>query len=158
MRILKASVRAFLRVIQTVAIFAPFALHYYGSHTMGAHRHFKVRGDAYRNGILCDSNLAIAAVVATLALLLLLALLLFAMKHRPRPVRLWSVARHVPAAVLLPVVLILPAAKGLLVFPWIVFCAALIWALQLVKLFLLERESFSALKNTLFAHRSGKNR
>jgi len=155
MRLLKISLRVLLSVVQTIVFFVPFVLNYYGSHTMGAHRHFKVRGDVYASGILNSVNLAIAAIAIGLILVLMLCLLYTAIKQRPQPIRLWSLVPGVAFTAALFLVLILPAARSLLIFPWLVFCAALVWILQLIKVLLLERKSVSVLMKSFLTKFSG---
>jgi len=145
MRAVKAWLRVFLSGIQAIAFVAPFVLHYFGSHSMGAHRHLKVRGDVYLGGILSDGNLTIAAILIAVLLVLLLCLFLAACKQRPQPKRLWSLVPIQLFTLLLFFLLVLPAVKAMLIFPWLLLCAALIWLLQITKMLLLDRQSFIAL-------------
>ena len=145
MRAVKAWLRVFLSGIQAITFVAPFVLHYYGSHRMGAHRHLKVRGDVYLGGILSDGNLTIAAILIAVSLVLLLRLFLAAVIQRPQPKRLWSLVPILLFTSLLFLALVLPALKSLLIFPWLLLCVALIWLLQIAKILLLDRQAFVAL-------------
>ena len=148
MRIVKTLIRVFLSSIQAVALAAPFVLHYFGSHTMGAHRHLKVRSDVYLSGILNSTNLTIAAVFVAVIIVLLLGLWILAGIHRPRPNKLWSIMLSFLFSLVLFLILTLPAVKSLLIFPWLLLCAALVWILQLAKMLLLDRRTFSAIVST----------
>jgi len=145
MRFIKRFIRILLSSTQAIAFVAPFVLHYFGSHSMGAHRHLKVRGDVYLGGILSDGNITIAAVLIAVLLVLLLCLFLAACKQRSQPKRLWSLVPILLFTLLLFLVLVLPAFKALLIFPWLLLCVALIWLLQITKMLLLDRQAFVAL-------------
>ena len=133
MRAFKQWLLAILSGLQVIVCAAPFALDYYGSHRMGAHRHLKVRGDAYRMGLLRDANLAIYAVVLAAVFLLLLWCFLRLKKRKAETSVLRALLLGVALTVLLILVLILPQIKALLIFPWLLLCALIVWLLQLVK-------------------------
>lgn len=150
MRSAKTWLRALLSGIQAIAFVAPFVLHYYGSHTMGAHRHFKVRGDVYFSGILSNVNLTIAAILIAVLFLSLLCLFFAAAKQRPQPKKLWSLVSIMLVTLLLFLILVLPMVRALLIFPWLLLCAILIWLIQIAKMLLLDRQSFVALTKSIF--------
>lgn len=153
MRLFKSFLRALISFVQVAAFLAPFALHYFGTHTMGAHRHLKVRANVYMSGILNDTNLTIAAIASAALLALLLIVLFSARKNRTQKTRLWPVALIALDTSALLLVLVLPVARGLLIFPWLAFCVVLIWLLQVIKVALLERQEFSAQIKACLARR-----
>jgi hypothetical protein len=153
MRLFKSFLRVLLSCVQVAAFLAPFALHYFGTHTMGAHRHLKVRANVYMSGILNDTNLTIAAIASAALLALLLIVLFSARKNRTQKARLWPVALIALDTSALLLVLVLSVARGLLIFPWLVFCAVLIWLLQVIKAALLERQEFTAQIKACLARR-----
>lgn len=148
------SIQSWLRVlfggIQAVVLTLPFVLHYYGSHTMGAHRHFKVRGDVYLSGILSRGNLAAAAIVIAVLLFALLCLFFAAIKQRPQLKKLWSLVSILLATLLLFLILVLPMTQALLIFPWLLLCVILAWLIQIAKLLLLDLQSFVTLIRSIF--------
>lgn len=147
MRAVQKWLRLFLGFVQAIAFLSLFVLDYFGSHTMGAHRHLKVRGDQYLNGILSSGNLKIAAVIVAIVLLLLLLFLLVRIKqHGAQPKLLWSVVPGLLFSALLILILVLPAIRALLIFPWLLFCAGIIWFLQLMKMLLIRALCSSATK------------
>lgn len=133
MRAVKQWLLAILSGLQVIVCAAPFALNYYGSHRMGAHRHLKVRGDEYRMGLLRDANLAICAVVLAVVFLLLLWRFLRIQKHKPQANVLRPALLTLILTVLVILILVLPQVKALLIFPWLLLCALIVWLLQLVK-------------------------
>lgn len=40
--------------------------------------------------------------------------------------------------------------RALLIFPWLLLCAILIWLIQIAKMLLLDRQSFVALTKSIF--------
>jgi len=135
MRGVKQWLLAFLSGLQAILFAAPFVIDYYGSHRMGAHRHLKVRGDQYRAAQLNDANLAIYAVVLAVVFLLLLWCFFCLKKRKPQATALRSMLFSLVLTILLVLVLVLPQVKALLIFPWLLLCAGIIWLLQLVKAF-----------------------
>ena len=133
MRAVKQWFLALLSGLQAILFAVPFVLDYYGSHRMGAHRHLKVRGDQYRDALLSDTNLAIAAIVLSVVFLLLLWCFFRVRKRKPQANILRSMLPILVFTVLLMLVLILPQVKALLIFPWLLLCAGILWLLQLVK-------------------------
>ena len=133
MRAVKQWLLAFISGLQVILFAAPFVIDYYGSHRMGAHRHLKVRGDQYRAALLNDANLAIYAVVLAVVFLLLLWCFFRLKKRKPQATALRSMLFSLVFTVLLMLVLVLPQVKALLIFPWLLLCAGIIWLLQLVK-------------------------
>lgn len=133
MRAVKQWFLSFLSGLQAIVCAVPFVLDYYGSHRMGAHRHLKVRGDEYRGELLSDTNLAIAAIVLSVVFLLLLWCFFRVMKRKPQSNILRSILLSLVFTVLLMLVLILPQVKALLIFPWLLLCAGILWLLQLIK-------------------------
>ena len=138
MRSAKTWLRVLLSGIQAIAFIAPFVLHYYGSHTMGAHRHFKVRGDVYFNGILSNVNLTIAAIALSVILLVLVFRLIAAKKRRLQAVQPLSELTCIGLTIALMLLCALPVFRTVLIYPWLLLCATVLWLLQLVKLFLLN--------------------
>lgn len=139
MRAVQKWLRLFLGFVQAIAFLSLFVLDYFGSHTMGAHRHLKVRGDQYLNGILSSGNLKIAAAAMVLVLVLLLLLLILRIKqHGLQPSLLRYGAPGLLFTALLILILVLPAFRTLLIFPWLVLCAGIIWFLQLMKMLLMR--------------------
>ena len=133
MRAVKQWFLALLSGLQAILFAVPFVLDYYGSHRMGAHRHLKVRGDEYRDGLLSDANLAIAAIVLAVVFFLLLWFFLRVNERKPQANILRSMLLSLVFTVVLMLVLVLPQARALLIFPWLLLCAGIIWLLQLVK-------------------------
>jgi hypothetical protein len=138
MHTVKKWVRVFLSGLQAIFFLVPCVLQYYGSHRMGAHRHLKVRGDVYLSGILSRFNLTIAAIVVAVILVLLLFFFLRTRKHRPQPNQLWSMRLGLFLTLLLILLLILPEIRTLLIFPWLLLCAGMLWLMQLIKLWLMD--------------------
>ncbi|HWQ96736.1 MAG TPA: hypothetical protein VN538_01390 [Clostridia bacterium] len=128
-----------LRAVQAVVLILPLVLHYFGSHTMGAHRHFKVRGDVYLGGILRQSNLTIAAIVLSVILVLLVFRLIAAKKRRLQAVQTLSELTCIGLTITLMLLCALPVFRTVLIYPWLLLCAAVLWLLQLVKLLLHQR-------------------
>ena len=127
-----------LRVVQSIVLLLPLVLHYFGSHTMGAHRHFKVRGDVYLGGILRQSNLTIAVIVLSVILMLLVLRRIAAKKRRLQAVHPLSELTCIGLTVALKLLCALPVFRTVLIYPWLLLCAAIVWVLQLVKLLLLR--------------------
>ena len=128
-----------LRVMQFVVLIVPFVLHYFGSHTMGAHRHFKVRGDVYLGGILRQSNLTIAVIALSVILVLLVFRLIAAKKRRMQAVQPLSELTAIGLTLALMLLCALPVFRSVLIYPWLLLSTALLWLLQLVKLLLLHQ-------------------
>ena len=133
MRAVKQWFLALLGGLQAILFAVPFVLDYYGSHRMGAHRHLKVRGDQYRDTLLSDANLMIAVVALAVAFLLLLWCFFRVKERKPQANILRSMLLSLVFTVLLMLVLMLPQVKALLIYPWLLLCAGIIWLLQLVK-------------------------
>jgi hypothetical protein len=127
-----------LRAAQAAAMILPIVLHYFGSHTMGAHRHLKVRGDVYLSGILQQSKLTIAAIALSVILLLLVLGLIAAKKRRVQEVHPLSELACIGLTIALILLCALPVFRTVLIYPWLLFCAAFIWVLQLVKQLLMR--------------------
>lgn len=127
-----------LRAVQSIVLLLPLVLHYFGSHTMGAHRHFKVRGDVYLGGILRQSNLTIAAIALSVILVLLVLRLIAAKKRRLPAVHPLSELTCIGLTFALMLLCALPVFRTVLIYPWLLLCAAIVWVLQLVKLLLLR--------------------
>jgi len=125
-----------LRAVQAVVLILPLVLQYFGSHTMGAHRHFKVRGDVYLGGILRQSNLTIAAIVLSVILVLLVFRLITAIKRRLQAVHPLSELTCIGLTIALMLLCALPVFRTVLIYPWLLLCAAIVWFLQIVKLLL----------------------
>ena len=126
-----------LSALQTILLALPFVLHYYGSHRMGAHRHFKVRSDAYLSGILSSRNLTIAAIFLAVVLLLWLCYILVS-RERRKQISLLPTVLGIALSISLILLLIVPSTREILIFPWLLLCVAVIWLLQLVKLLVLH--------------------
>ena len=139
MQALKKWLITALSALQVVGLVAPFVLHYYGSHRMGAHRHFKVRGDVYLGGILRQSNLTIAAIALSVILLLLVFRLIAAKKRRLQAGQPLSELTCIGLTIALMLLCALPVFRTVLIYPWLLLCAAVLWLLQLMKLLLLDR-------------------
>ena len=138
--------RAILSGLQGLALLAPFVLHYFGSHTMGAHRHLKVRGDQYMSGILSSANLTIAAVAVAAIFVLLLCLFFKVIRQRPqrKPLWPWSLLLFLTVALLL--VLTLHVVRSLLIFPWLLLCVGILWGLQVLKTLTLTKSGTSCIE------------
>lgn len=139
MQALKKWLITALSALQVVGLIAPFVLHYYGSHRMGAHRHFKVRGDVYLGGILRQSNLTIAALALSAILLLLVFRRIAAKKRRLQAGQPLSELTCIGLTIALMLLCALPVFRTVLIYPWLLLCAAVLWLLQLMKLLLLDR-------------------
>jgi len=139
MQALKKWLITALSALQVVGLIAPFVLHYYGSHRMGAHRHFKVRGDVYLGGILRQSNLTIAAIALSVILLLLVFRRIAAKKRRLQAGQPLSELTCIGLTIALMLLCAIPVFRTVLIYPWLLLCAAVLWLLQLMKLLLLVR-------------------
>lgn len=127
-----------LRVVQSIVLLLPLVLHYFGSHTMGAHRHFKVRGDVYLGGILRQSNLTIAAIALSVILVLLVLRLISTKKRLLQAVHPLSELTCIGLTVALMLLCALPVFRTVLIYPWLLLCVAFVWLLQIAKLLLLR--------------------
>lgn len=126
-----------LSALQVVIFGLPFVLNYYGSHRMGAHRHLKVRADQYFSGILCNRNLTIAAVIVSV-LLVLLIWYLVSQKQSLRRNRLRATWVGLGLTVVLLALLVIPSARAILIYPWLLLCAVMLWLFQLAKMWLVN--------------------
>lgn len=140
MQTLKKWLFAALSALQAVVFAAPFVLNYFGSHRMGAHRHLKVRADQYFGGILNNRNLTIAAVVVSVLLGLLIWYLVM-QKRAPREKLLRVTWFELGLTAALLALLVIPPARTILIYPWMLLCLAVLWLLQLAKILLLQRRS-----------------
>ncbi len=130
---------AALSGLQVVVFAVPFVLHYFGSHRMGAHRHFKVLGDMYFGGILRQSNLTIAAIALSVILLLLVFRLIAAKERQLQAAQPLSELTCIGLTIALLLLCALSVFRTVLIYPWLLLCATVLWLLQLVKLLLLNQ-------------------
>jgi len=123
-----------LRGIQLVLLAVPAVLQYYGTHTMGVHRHLVYRGQRYAAGILSPAHLTAAAVVACI---LLAAFPLISYRfsgNKPESLRTVSFLSTEFILSALLALLALPVCRALLIYPYLLLCTALICLVQLLKL------------------------
>ena len=104
---------------------------------MGAHRHLKVRADQYFSGILCNRILTIAAVIVSV-LLALLIWYLVSQKQSLRRNRLRATWVSLGLTVVLLALLVIPSARAILIYPWLLLCAVMLWLFQLAKMWLVN--------------------
>ncbi len=126
-----------LSALQAVVFAVPLVLSYYGSHRMGAHRHLKVRADQYFSGILSHRNLAIASLVVSV-LLALLIWYLVSHKRAPQKNHVRATLVGLGLTIVLLALLVIPSARTILIYPWLLLCAAMLWLFQLAKMWLMK--------------------
>lgn len=138
---MRTIVRWILRGLQLVLLAVPAVLQYYGTHTMGVHRHLVYRGQYYAAGILSSAHLAAAAVV-TFVLLAAFPLISYRLSgKKPESLRTFPFLSAELFLAALLMLLALPACRAFLVYPYLLLCAALICLLQFLKLPLAAHDS-----------------
>lgn len=112
----------------------PAVVQYYGTHAMGVHRHLVYRGQLYAAGLLAPAHLTAAAILV-LVLLAVFPLISYRLSGgKPESLRAFPfLSAEFTLAVLL-VLLALPGCRALLIYPYLIVCAALICLFQFLKI------------------------